>query len=127
MYLMLASRPDLCYAVGYLSRFQDCATEAHWTHLKHIMRYLKGTSDLKLVYKRSESDPLIGYADSDRANDTCDRKSTSGFLFQVYGNTILWSSKKTGYNFYHRSRVCSSFISQYGSDLVDQNVYGFEN
>lgn len=97
MYLMLATRPDLCYAVGYLSRYQDCATDTHWTHLKHILRYLKGTTDMKLVYKRSEIvDPLVGYAVADWANDTFDRKSTSGFLFQVYGNTILWSSKKQG-------------------------------
>lgn len=96
MYLMLASRPDICFAIGYLSRFQDCATDVHWNHLKRVLRYLRGTSKMKLVYKQSDSEPLVGYADADWANDAYDRKSTSGYLFQVFGNTVLWSSKKQG-------------------------------
>jgi len=94
MYLMLCTRPDLCFAVGYLSRYQDNATDEHFAHLKRVLRYLKDTASMKLVYKRSAELPLVGYADSDWANDLDDRKSTSGFLFQVYGNTVMWCSKK---------------------------------
>lgn len=39
MYIMLGSRPDLCFAVGYLSRFQELPTEEHWKSLKHVLSY----------------------------------------------------------------------------------------
>ena len=94
MYLMLATRPDICFAVSFLSRMQDEATDNHFAHLKRVLRYLKGTQDFKLVYTRGNERPLQGYADADWANDPTDRKSTSGFLLQVFGSTVFWSSKK---------------------------------
>lgn len=93
MYLMIATRPDLCYAICYLSRFQDSASDEHWQHLKKVLRYVKGTKDMKLVYRRNSNDSLIGYVDSDWANDE-ERKSTSGYIFKIFGNSVLWASKK---------------------------------
>lgn len=58
---MLATRPDLCFAVGYLSRFQEYATDEHWSHVKRILRYLKETKDLKLIYRCCDAEPLVGY------------------------------------------------------------------
>lgn len=93
MFLMLASRPDLCFSIAYLSRFQDNPSETHWNHLKRVVRYLKHTKDVKLVYRCDSESPLSGFVDADWAND---RKSTSGYLFKVYGNIVCWSSKKQG-------------------------------
>lgn len=94
MYVMLGSRPDICYAIGYLSRFQDCSNDTHFAHLKRVLRYLKGTINWKLSYERRDEVPLRGFVDADFGNDINGRKSTSGLLFQVYGNTMLWTSKK---------------------------------
>lgn len=95
MYLVLGSRPDLCFALNYFSRYQGNATEEHYVHLKHLLRYLNGTSDIKLKFSRSQNDvPLEGFVDADWANSKEDRKSTSGYLFRVFGNVISWSSKK---------------------------------
>lgn len=94
MYLMLGSRPDIGFAIGYLSRFQDKATEVHFKYLKRVLRYIKGTADFALVYRRSDSPTLIGYADADYANCKSTRRSTSGFLFKVYGCTVIWSSRR---------------------------------
>lgn len=97
MYLMLGSRPDLCFAVSYFSRFQDCANQTHWNSLKRVLRYLKGTSSYELVYTRNtDAIPIRGFVDSDWANDLDDRRSTSGYLFEVYGNTVCWTTKKQG-------------------------------
>jgi hypothetical protein len=84
----------LCYAIGCFSRFQDKATDHHWNYLKRVLRYLKGSTDLKLVYCQNNNNDLEGYADSDYGNCPINRRSTSGFLFKLYGNTILWTSKK---------------------------------
>ena len=94
MYIMLCCRPDICYNVSYMGRFQQESTDTHFQHLKRIARYLKATKDMKLEFKGHSKIPLVGYVDSDWASDTNDRKSTSGFIFQVYGSTVAWSSKK---------------------------------
>lgn len=95
MYVSLTTRPDLAAVVNYFSRFQCNSNPDHYTYAKRMLKYIKGTIDLKLVYKRNEdAEPLIGFADADWANDTIDRKSVSGNVFQVYGNTVSWSSHK---------------------------------
>lgn len=94
-YTTLTTRPDLCAATNYFSRFQSSYNDTHFQHAKRILRYVKGTIDLKLRYKKYENaEPLIGYADADWGNDKNDRKSISGYVFKVFGNTVSWSSKK---------------------------------
>lgn len=94
-YTTITTRPDLCAATNYFSRFQSCYTDSHFQQAKRILRYVKSTINMKLVYNRNENaDPLVGYADADWASDKNDRKSISGFVFKVFGNTVSWSSKK---------------------------------
>ena len=88
-YVMLNTRPDLSAAVNYYSRFQENATEAHWIGVKRILRYINGT----LHYPNDINNVMVGYADSDWAGDK-DRKSTSDFLFQIFGATVCWITKK---------------------------------
>lgn len=95
MYQMLCARPDICFTVSYLGRYQQNPVDHHWQALKRVVRYLKGTSELGLLYKRNESSaPLIGFVDSDWASDQEDRKSVSGFVFKVFGSTVSWASRK---------------------------------
>lgn len=97
MYIMLATRPDLCYVVAYLSRFQDKADENHWNALKNVLKYLKGTKNYGLCYKRNVgAESLVGYVDADFASDISDRKSTTGYIFEVFGCSVVWYSKKQG-------------------------------
>jgi hypothetical protein len=51
MYLMVSTRPDLAYAISVLSRFMSSPGKEHWKAMKWLMRYLKGTSKLGLVYQ----------------------------------------------------------------------------
>lgn len=88
---MLSVRPDLCFAIGYMGKFQQNPGESHWIALKRILRYVKGTSSMKFIYEK-QSD--MGYADADWGSSLDDRKSTSGYIFYVFGNPISWSSKK---------------------------------
>ncbi|XP_055604438.1 uncharacterized protein LOC129752693 [Uranotaenia lowii] len=95
---MLSSRPDISFAVNYLSRFQNGATDTHWAYLKRVLRYLQGTKDFRLVYTKQDEggEPIIGFADADWdwGNDVDTRHSTSGYLFQIFGNTVAWTSRK---------------------------------
>jgi hypothetical protein len=94
IYLMTSTRPDICYAVGILSRFMSNPLELHWRYLKRVLRYIKFTIDYGLIYKSTKEANLIGYTDSDYANNLEDRKSTSGYMFK-YGNCLIsWNSAK---------------------------------
>lgn len=94
-YATLTTRPDLCAATNYFSRFQSCFGDEHFKHAKRILRYIRETMDLKLIFRRRiDAEPLVGFVDADWAGDKNDRKSTSGYVFQVFGNTVSWSSRK---------------------------------
>jgi hypothetical protein len=93
MYACLATRPDLCIAVNFYSQYQSKATKAVWEGLKRILRYIQGTKNWGLWYKNQSETVLVGYADADYANSV-DRKSVTGYLFKMYGNLIIWTSRK---------------------------------
>ncbi|XP_075091781.1 secreted RxLR effector protein 161-like [Nicotiana tabacum] len=87
MYAMLCTRPDICFAVGMVSRFQSNPGREHWTDVKHIIRYLKRTRDYMLVYHSGDLVP-IGYTDSDFQSDRDSRKFTSRYVFTLGGGAI---------------------------------------
>ena len=91
---MTATRPDLAYVVGLISRFMERPTDLHQQAVKRVLRYLKGTTDLGIFYKRGGGDELIAFSDSDYAGDIEDRKSTSGYVFLLSSGAVAWSSKK---------------------------------
>ena len=62
--------------------------------LKRVLRYLKGTLDYGILYQKQESNKCVGFSDADWARDVNDRKSTSGYLFQISGGAVSWRSKK---------------------------------
>ncbi|CAH2097010.1 unnamed protein product [Euphydryas editha] len=66
MYAAMGTRPDICAVVNILSRYQNSASTLLYKILLNILRYLKGTLDLCLIYYRdSNVDEIIGYVDSD--------------------------------------------------------------
>lgn len=93
MYAMLCTRPDICYAVGLVSRYQSNPGPAHWQGVKRILRYLCGTSDLVLCFQGGDLS-LKGYSDADWGGDLDESKSTSGYAFVLGGGAISWCSKK---------------------------------
>lgn len=93
MYAMMCTRPDICFAVGLVSRFQSNPGHAHWKAVKKILRYLRGTMDYMLCYQGGDT-RLCGYTDTDWGGDLDERKSTSGYAFLLNGAAISWSSKK---------------------------------
>ncbi|CAL2245782.1 unnamed protein product [Prunus armeniaca] len=93
MYLT-ATRPDLMFTVNLICRYMESPTELHFQATKRVLRYLKGTTDLGLFYKKKTGAKLMGFSDSDYAGDLNDRKSTSGYVFLLSSATVAWSSRK---------------------------------
>ena len=93
-YLSTITRPDITFAVSNVAKFCSKPTKEHWTAVKRIMRYLKGTQNHGLLYKKASSGTCISFSDSDWAGNLDDRRSTSGYIFQVGGTAISWKSRK---------------------------------
>jgi histone deacetylase 1/2 len=75
--------PDLAFAVNKVCQYLHSPTTAHWTAVKRILRYVKGTSDVGLRIMKSSSMLISGFSDADWAGDIDDRRSTSGLLFSM--------------------------------------------
>ena len=89
------SRPDIAHAVQQLSQFSSNPSPAHSTAAKCVLRYIKGTRTLGIVYYHDDTPPEpIGYSDADWANNPDDRKSIGGQIFFVAGGAVTWSSRK---------------------------------
>jgi hypothetical protein len=95
LYLSIATRPDISYAVGVLCRFSENPGREHWSALKRVIRYLKGTKDFKLIYgpERATEDPFVTYSDADLGGNVDNSRSTAGFMISVGGGAVLWSSR----------------------------------
>ncbi|XP_047335919.1 uncharacterized mitochondrial protein AtMg00810-like [Impatiens glandulifera] len=88
MYLM-HTQPDIFYVVGIVSRYMEKPTTLHQHAIKHILRYVKGTTSYMIQLKRGrEVEELVGFTDSDLGGDTNDRKNTGGMVFYLNGNLI---------------------------------------
>ena len=113
LYIMHGTRPDIAYPVIRLSQHAAHPNTDQWLALKRVLRYLKGTVSVKLVLGHHDDvdnfsldtklhDPatgivsfgpeLIGYFDAAYADST-NRRSTSGYLFKLFGSLISWSSE----------------------------------
>ena len=93
---LVHTRPDIAFAVGYVSRFMEAPRQEHLVAVKHLLRYIAGTTDFGLVYpKLSKGDKrLIGYSDSDMGGDVDERRCTAGVLFFLGDLPITWQSQK---------------------------------
>ena len=62
MYAMLCTRPDICFAIGMVSRYQSNPGPKHWTVVKHILKYLRRTKEYMLMHGGNKLIP-VGYTD----------------------------------------------------------------
>jgi hypothetical protein len=103
LWLSTRTRPDIAQAVGVLTRFMSAPGQQHWDAAMIVLRYLKGTPKLGLLFRKetaeiwgstsNNSQEILAYADSDFAGCKDTRKSTAGSVFISGGAAISWSSK----------------------------------
>eukprot|EP00253_Pinus_taeda_P029575 PITA_29575 len=98
MYAMVCTRLDITHAVGLLSRFVSKPGKEHWTAVKRVFRYLCGTSDYGFCYQgRPGLDRVLdihGFGDVDWVGYLDQRRSTSEYVFNLFGGAVSWMSKK---------------------------------
>jgi hypothetical protein len=97
LYLSVNSRPDISASVSILAQKVCGPTKQDWEELKRILRYLKGTVNLKLKLsdlKGKDHEEICGWADANWAENHRDKKSNSGYVFKICGGTVSWCCRK---------------------------------
>jgi hypothetical protein len=95
MYAMQSTRPDVALALSLMSRFQSNPGVCHWIVVKCILKYLRNTKDMVLVYGGNEEKLNIkGYVDASFDTDPDDSKSQTGYVFMLNGGAVSWKSCK---------------------------------
>ena len=79
---------DILYAVGVVSQYMINLGPLHWSAVKRIFRYIKGTMDHGLSYGGSPNLPVVGYCDADYAGDIDTWRSITGYTFLFCGGAI---------------------------------------
>ncbi|CAA7404344.1 unnamed protein product [Spirodela intermedia] len=87
-------RLNLSFSVGFLNRFMKNSSAEHLKCTEHVLRYIKGTLNFSLKYKKEKNFVLAGFCDSDYGGDTEERKSTSSFCFFIDNSPMTWVSQK---------------------------------
>ncbi|KAL5545377.1 hypothetical protein UlMin_005064 [Ulmus minor] len=89
MFTMVSTRPDISHAISVLSRFMSNPGNEHWLGMNWLLRYLKGSSYVGLIYdKRGNTIWLEGYSDSDYGADRDKRRSITSYCFNLNGCCI---------------------------------------
>jgi hypothetical protein len=95
LYLSIVSRPDISFAINVLSKHVEKPDKRHYAIAKRVLRYLKGTQSLGILYKGLSGDEntFVAYSDADYAGDIETRMSTSGYVCLAAGGAVSWASK----------------------------------
>ncbi|SDA04213.1 BZ3500_MvSof-1268-A1-R1_C124g00674 [Microbotryum saponariae] len=93
---LLGTRPDIAFAVSYLSRFANNPGRRHWIAVKHVLRYLRATYRDELLYARGPAKVtgVVGYSDANWGACVDTSISTMGYVFYLAGAAVSWSSKR---------------------------------
>ena len=90
MYAMLCTRPDVSLAISMAGRFQSNQGGDHWTAVKNILKYLKRTKEMFLVYGGDEELAVKGYVDASFETDPDDSKLQNGYVSLLNRESVSW-------------------------------------
>jgi len=88
------TRSDISFIVGQVSCYMQEPRKPHLEAANGILKYVKSTSDMGLLFGKDTDFNLHGFTDAHYGGDVDDRKSTSGYIFMSGSTTISWCSKK---------------------------------
>ena len=92
LHYLTHTRPDIAFAVGYVSRFMEEPREDHWTAVKKLLRYVKGTLDQAIIFPKSGGKGGLRLTVFTEASPR-QRKVSRSSLFSA---TQTWRATSTG-------------------------------
>ena len=76
-----------------MSRYTQSPNQDHWTVVRKVLKYLKGTINYGLCFSGFSS-VLEGFSDANWISNSDEMKSTSGYVFILGGSAVSWKSAK---------------------------------
>jgi hypothetical protein len=93
MYLMVSTRPDIAFAVGQLAKFMSNWGLRHIQAAKDLLLYLNGTTTVGITYGNGPQ-TLSCFVDANWSYNPDNGRSTTGYVFFLFGGPISWRSKE---------------------------------
>ena len=93
------TRPDILVAVTLLASHTKNFTKYHIKAAKRVLQYLKGTKNLGLLIKKSETNfdwknmEMVAHSDSDWGRDKIKRRSVTGYIIWLMDTPIVFKAK----------------------------------
>ena len=98
MYAMVGTIPNIAYVVAFLKRYMSKLIKENWTNVKRVFSYFQGTTNHAMCYQgRAGPDMVLdvhGFLDANLVGDLDRRRSTSGYVFNLFGGAMSWMGKK---------------------------------
>ena len=94
IYLATVSRPDIAFATSRISRYMSNPSDNHMKEVHRLYAYLKGSMNLGLMFDTQSKNNIQGMVDSDWGNCPDTTRSTGGWIFNLGGSPVSWSSKR---------------------------------
>jgi hypothetical protein len=92
LYVQIGTCPDISFAVSCLAQYASNPSLDHIRLAKYVLCYLKGTSNLKLLYDGGHRNGLYSYSDSSWGDNLDDWHFTAAYVFLLADATISWCS-----------------------------------
>ncbi|XP_021991619.1 secreted RxLR effector protein 161-like [Helianthus annuus] len=118
IYLTL-TRLDITFSVGVLSRYMQNPHKPHVYVVRRVLKYVKGTMDYEVEFKKEHNIELTLYCNADYAGDPSTRRSTTCFVFLVGNSVVSWCSKRQPVV----SLSTTEAVSSYGSAKTSLILY----
>nr|GEW18310.1 retrotransposon protein, putative, Ty1-copia subclass [Tanacetum cinerariifolium] len=119
MFAVRCTRPDVAFAQNITSQFQQNPREPHWTTVNTILKYLRNTKDMFLVYGGNPKAKLRVNCYCDAGSDTEDDiKSQTGYVFVLNGGAVDWKSSKQSTTAMSATKAEYIAASQAAMDVV---------
>ena len=125
MYLAVGTRPDIAFAVNSLSQYNTCYKKEHWVAAKRVLRYLKGTTNHGITFKKTGI-VLEGYTDADWAICTNDRRSYTCYVF-ILGGAAITGKQRSNAQWRYPAMYLRRLLEEVGVKLKQPTVVWNDN
>lgn len=117
MYLV-NTRPNMCYIVNHLSQDMVRPTKLFRMTVKHVLRYLIGTTQFGLWYRQTKGVKLCSFTNVVWVGIPSNRKITSGGIFSVRSTAISWYNRKKRFVALNSPEAEYMVVSQVACEMI---------
>ena len=110
LYVSVATRPDITFALSQLARYSQDPRIAHYKAAMRLLQYLYNTRNVSIKYRQSTGPFIQSYSDASWKSCKTTKRSQSGYITFAHGGPVLWNSKRQ--NFIATSSASAEYMAR---------------